>query len=414
MSARSLRLPHAMRALRHRNYRLLFCAQAIAQVGFWMQATAQGWLVLRLTDSPFWLGTIAFAQSVPVLLLSLPGGAVADRVSKRRLLLCTQAVAMTVALTMAALTLSGVVQVWHVLIAALVVGSAAALEGPARQSFTIELVGREDLINAIALDSMMLNGARIVGPAAAGALAAAIGEGPAFLLNGLSVLAVLTALALMRLSPIQAPARRGGLGQLREGLAYVWREPRVRLLLLQMGVLCVFGLAYIPLLPYFARNVLGGDARGYGLLASTNAAGALCAALMIAFLGDRLPRVRLRAIALLSYSIVLAAFTLTRSFPPAMLLLACVGWAGITALTLTNTLLQVTVPDELRGRVMSVYMLMIMGVSQLSGVLLSALAELTGNVPLTVACWTLLGWGLQLLVHVTHARVPLEPAPAPA
>jgi MFS family permease len=411
---RAPRLPRSLAALRHRNYRLLFFAQMIAQVGFWMQATAQGWLVLRLTDSPFWLGTIAFAQSLPVLLLSLPGGAVADRVPKRTLLICTQMVAMLSALTMAALTLSGLVQVWHVLGAALVVGSAAALEGPARQSFTIELVGREDLMNAIALDSLVLNGARIIGPAVAGALAAVIGEGPAFLANGVGILAVIGGLGLMRLGPFQAPARRSGLSQLREGLGYIRAEPKVRLLLLQMAVLCVFGLAYIPLLPYFARDVLGGDARGYGLLASTNAAGALVAALMIALLGDRLPRVRLRSIALLSYPILLAGFTLARSFPPAMLLLAAVGWAGITSLTLSNTLLQMTVPDALRGRVMSVYMLMIMGVSQLSGVMLSGLAELVGDVPLTVGCWAALGLCLQLVVHATHSRVRLEPTAAPA
>ncbi|MFO7169384.1 MAG: MFS transporter [Chloroflexota bacterium] len=410
---RGARLPRSLAALRHRNYRLLFFAQMIAQCGYWMQATAQGWLVLRLTDSPFWLGTIAFAQSLPVLLLALPGGTLADRLPKRTLLLCTQAVAMASALTLAGLTLSGAVQVWHVLAAALVVGSVAALEGPARQSFTIELVGRADLMNAIALDSLVLNGARIVGPAAAGMLAAAIGEGPAFLMNGLSILAVIAGLLMMRLGPFQAPPRRSGLDQLREGLGYIRSEPKVRLMLLQMGVLCVFGLAYIPLLPYFARNVLGGDARGYGLLASTNAVGALSAALMIAVLGERLPRVRLRSVALLSYSLLLGGFTLTRSFPPAMLLIAAVGWAGITSLTLSNTLLQIVVPDELRGRVMSVYTLMIMGVSQLSGVMLSGLAELVGDVPLTVGCWAAVGWFLQLLVHATHSRVRLEPGPAP-
>jgi MFS family permease len=412
--ARRVRLPYALRALRHPNYRLLFFGQLIAQVGFWVQATAQGWLVLRLTDSPLWLGAIAFAQSLPVLLLSLPAGALADRAPKRRLLMVTQSVAMASALTLGGLTLSGRIEVWHVLVAALVVGSAMAFEGPARQAFTIELVGREDLMNAIALDSMVLNGARIVGPALAGALAATIGEGPAFLWYGASVLAVLGGLALMRIARAQVAAHRGGLPQLREGLSYIRAEPRVRLMLTQMLVHCVFGLFYFPLLPYFARNVLGGDAVGFGALASTNAAGALSAALMIALLGDRLPRARLRMVALLSYSLFLGGFTLARSFPPALPLIFAVGWAGITSLTLSNTLLQMATPDELRGRVMSVYILIVMGVSQLSSVAVSSLAELFGDVPLVVGCWTLVGLCLQLLIHTAHRRVRLDATPAPA
>jgi MFS family permease len=192
-----LRLPHALRALHHRNYRLLFFGQLIAHIGFWMQATAQGWLVLRLTDAPFWLGAIAAAQSLPVLILSVPAGALADRVPKRTLLLITQGTAMAMALILALLIFSDTVQVWHVLIAALMVGIASAFENPARQAFTIELVGRDDLMNAIALDSTVMNGARIIGLAVAGALVAATGEGPAFLFNGLSVLAVIGGLLVM-------------------------------------------------------------------------------------------------------------------------------------------------------------------------------------------------------------------------
>lgn len=413
-AAPRVRLPHAMRALRHRNYRLLFAGQLIAQVGYWVQATAQGWLVLRLTDSPLWLGLIAFAQSLPVLLLSLPAGAVADRAPKRTLLVITQTVAMLAALAIGGFTLAGLVQPWHVLIAALVVGIAASFENPARQSFTIELVGREDLLNAIALDSLVLNGARIIGPALAGVLAAAVGEGPGFVLYGVSVLAVLTGLVLMRLEPRAVAVPRSGLSQMREGLAYIRAEPPVRLLLMQMLVHCIFGLAYFPLLPYFAKNVLGGDARAFGALGSANAAGALLAAVIITVFGDRLSRVRLRSAALLSYSLLLAAFTLARTFPPALLLVFAVGWSGVTTLTLSNTLLQMMVPDALRGRVMSVYVLIVMGVSQLAGVLLSAMSEYTGNVPLTVGCWTMLGWCVQLAIFFTHTRVRLEPATRPA
>jgi MFS family permease len=398
-----------LRALRHRNYRLLFFGQLVSLCGVWMQITAQGWLVLRLTDSPLWLGLIAAAQSLPVLVLSLPAGALADKMPKRTLLLATQSVSMLSALLLALLLYSGLIQVWHVLLAALVGGVVSAVENTARQAFTIELVGRDDLMNAIALDSMVFNGSRIIGPASAGALVAAIGEAPAFLFNGLSFLAVIVGLLLMRLQPFQAPARQSGAGQLREGLAYIVGEPKVRLLLLQIGLLCVFGLAYVPLLPSFARDVLGGDALVFGMVASTNAGGALCAALMIALFGDRIPRAKVMTIALLSYSIFLGGFTLARDLLPALLLIAGVGWAGITSLTLSNTLLQAIVPDALRGRVMSVFVLMVMGVSQLSGLMLAGIADLVGDVALTVGVWTTLGWCVLLAVRLAHTRVVLEP-----
>ncbi len=403
---RRLRVPHALRALRHRNYRLLFAGQLIAHIGFWMQATAQGWLVLRLTDAPFWLGAIAAAQSLPVLILSAPAGALADRVPKRALLLVTQGIAMVMALLLALLIFSDAVRVWHVLIAALMVGIASAFENPARQAFTIELVGRDDLMNAIALDSTVMNGARIIGPAVAGAVVAATGEGPAFLFNGLSVLAVIGGLLLMRLRPFVAPPRRSNWQQMREGFAYMRYDVRVRLLLLQITTHCIFGLAYFPLMPYFARNVLGADAQGFGTLAATNAAGALVAALMITLVGDRLPRAGIRSVALLSYMLLLGAFTLTRSFELAMALLAAIGWAGIMVLTLTNTLLQMTVPDDMRGRVMGVYMLVVMGVSQVSGLFLSSIADVLGNVPLVVGCWALVGWFVQVYLFVLWRRMP--------
>jgi MFS family permease len=398
-----------LRALRHRNYRLLFFGQLISLCGVWMQITAQGWLILRLTNSPLWLGLIAAAQSLPVLLLSLPAGALADKAPKRTLLLITQSVAMISALLLALLLFIGQIQVWHVLVAALLGGIVAAVENTARQAFTIELVGREDLMNAIALDSMVFNGSRIIGPATAGALVAVIGEAPAFLYNGLSFLAVIVGLLLMRLGPFQVPARPSGAGHLREGIAYIMGEPKVRLLLLQICLLCVFGLAYVPLLPSFARDVLGGDALVFGLVASTNAAGALCAALVIALFGDRIPRVKYMTIALLSYSILLGGFTLARDLLPALLLIAGVGWAGITSLTISNTLLQTIVPDALRGRVMSVFVLMVMGVSQLSGLMLAGIADLVGNVALTVGVWTMLGWCVLLGVRLAHTRVLREP-----
>jgi MFS family permease len=401
-------LPPMLRALRHRNYRLLFFGQLISLCGVWMQITAQGWLVLRLTNSPLWLGLIAAAQSLPVLVCSLPAGALADRLPKRPLLLAVQSVAMISALLLALLLFSGLIQEWHVLVAALVGGVVSSIDNTTRQAFTIELVDREDLMNALALDSIVSNGTRIVGPAVAGAVVAAIGEAPAFLLNGLSFLAVIAGLLMMRLKIFQTHQLRN-VGHLREGIAYIRSEPKVRLLLFQVGLLCVFGLAYVPLLPSFARDVLHGDALVFGLVASTNATGALCAALLLALFGDRIPRVKYMTIALLSYSIFLAGFTLARDLLPALLLIAGVGWAGITSLTISNTLIQAIVPDELRGRVMSVFVLMVMGVSQVSGLMLASIADLVGDVALTVGVWTMLGWCVLLTVRLAHLRQPLEP-----
>ncbi len=407
-SFRALRLPKALRALRHRNYRLLFFAQLISVVGVWMQSTAQGWLVLRLSDSSFWLGAVAAAQSLPVIFFSLPAGALADRLPKRRVLLVTQSIAMLCALTLALLTLTGIVQVWHVMLIAFTLGCSSSFEGPARQSFTIELVGREDLLNAIGLDSMMFNGARVIGPALAGILVAQIGEGPAFLWNGLSFVIVLLSLLLMHLPPFVSPAAQQQRGQLRAGIVYISTDPKVRLLILQLGVLCTFSLAYIPLLPSFARFVLGGDSKTLGALSSANATGALIAAVMITLVGDRLPRIRLRTAALLLYSLCLAGFTMMRSIPLAMLMICAVGWCGITSLTLSNTLLQILVPNELRGRVMAVYSLMITGVAQLAGLLVGALADLTGDVALTVRLWTAVGWCLQLALVLRYGRALSE------
>ncbi len=407
-------IPPSLRALRHRNYRLLFIGQLISLCGTWMQNTAQGWLVLRLTDSPLWLGIIAAAQAVPVLLLSLFAGTVADRLPKRQLMLATQTTMMLSALLLAGLTLGHLIQPWHVLILALVSGTASAFEMPARQSFTIELVGREDLLNAIALDSIVMNGSRIVGPALAGMVAAGIGEGPAFLVNGVSFVAALIGLRMMRLAPFVPPPAKSQHNQLAEGLAYVRTSPHVRRLLLQLTVLCAFSMAYIPLLPALARATVGADALGYGIIASTNAAGALIAALLITFAGDRLPRIGLRNVALLAYPIMLCGFTQSHSYPAALLLIAAVGWCGITTLTLTNTLLQIAVPDHVRGRVMSLYVLIMVGFGQAAGVLLGAIAQIVGSVTTTVAVWSAIGLALQVWLTLgarpAAASDPLQPS----
>lgn len=386
------RLPPMLRALRHRNYRLFFAGQLISLTGTWMQSVAQGWLVLRLTNSPALLGLVAAASSIPVLLLSLPAGTVVDRVSKRRLMVVTQCAAMSLAAILAFLTLSGLVHVWHVMVLAFLLGTVNAFDAPARQSFTVEMVGRDDLLNAIALNSSIFNAARTIGPAVAGIVVALIGEGLAFALNAGSFLFVIAGLLLMRLPPFTRPSggRRGG--ELRAGLAYIAGEPRVRALLTLAGAVSLFCFVHVPLLPFFARDVLGAGADGLGALAASTGLGALAAALILAQLGDKLPRGRLLTAAALVYPVLIVGFTLMRALPLAMLFLALAGWAGVTTMALTNTLIQSIVPDALRGRVMSVFTLLLMGASPMGGMAAGAAAQLVGSVPLVVACSALIGW----------------------
>jgi MFS family permease len=399
----SRRLPAILRALEHRNYRLFFTGQLISLTGSWMQIVGQGWLVLRLTDSAFLLGVVAVASSLPALLFSLPAGMLADRLPKRGILLLTQSIAMTQALTMAVLTLSGVVQVWHVLLLAMLLGCVQAFDAPARQSFTIEMVGREDLLNAIALNSTIFNTARTLGPAVAGIAVALLGEGLVFLYNGISYAAVLTSLLLMRLPRFTPPPRRRQGEQLREGLGYIVQEPRVFTLLLLAGTLCMFGLVYFHLLPVFARDVFHTDASGLGWLSAASGSGALLAALSLAQFGERLPRGRLLVVAMLLFPLFLIAFTFTRSLPLAMLCMALVGWAAVSSLALSNTLIQSIVPDALRARIMSVFTMLLLGMGPVGSLLAGGVAQLTGDVTLVVACSAGFAWGIVL------SNVLLEP-----
>ncbi|MGQ9611311.1 MFS transporter [Chloroflexus sp.] len=390
--------PAMFRALRHRNYRLFFFGQLISLTGTWMQSVAQGWLVLRLTDSPFLLGLVAAANSLPVLFLTLFAGTVADRFPKRRILLVTQSVAMILAATLAGLTLTGTVHISHVLILAFLLGCVNAFDAPTRQAFTVEMVGREDLLNAIALNSSIFNGARTMGPAVAGIVVAWIGEGPAFLFNALSFGAVLASLSLMQLDAHQANGMQRG-NMLRIGLHYIATEPSVRALLLRAGAVSFFCFVHIPLLPVFARDILQIGAAGLGWLSAASGFGSLVAALTLAQLRDDAPRGKLLTTASLLHAPLLISFTQARTVPLALLFIGLCGWAGVTTMALTNTLIQLIVPDELRGRVMSVFTLSLMGLSPLGGMLASSIAELVGSVPPVVAGSALIGWLLVLSVE---------------
>jgi len=373
-----------LRALRHRNFRLFFFGQLLSLPGTWIQMVAQSWLIYRLTDSAALLGLAGFASQFPVFLMAPFGGALADRFDRRRLLVGTQVASSVLALLLAALTLSGQVTVWQVFTLAALLGLVNGVDLPARQAFTVELVGREDLPNAIALNSSAFNSARLIGPAVAGVLVATAGEGWCFLLNGLSYVTVVAALAAMRLAPVARPVHTGSLlAHIADGVRFVRGHVPIRSLLLLLGMVSVAGMPYAVLMPLFADRILGGGAQGLGILMSCAGGGALLGALALA--ARRSPRGLTAWVpwAAFGFGLGLVAFSLSRSFWLSGLLLVPTGLALIVQMAASNTLLQLLVPDALRGRVMSLYSMMFMGMAPLGALLAGSLAELIGA-PATV------------------------------
>jgi MFS family permease len=378
-SLESLTSLEGVRAFRHRNYRLFFGGQGISLIGTWMQSVAQSWLVLQLTGDPFVLGIVAAFQFLPVLVLGLFGGLIADQLPKRRTMLVTQAFAMLMSFLMFGLTVTNTVQVWEVLAIALLIGVRNAVDLPTRQAFAVEMVGREDVPNAVAMNSAMFNGARIVGPAIAGLVIGAFGVPLAFLIDALSFLAVMVALWLMdekelRLPP-QLPRPHGAgevLANLREGLAYVANTRVVLLATLVVGLVATFGMNFTVLVPPLAKEVLHSDAAGYGFLMAASGLGSLVAALVIAF------RKRIRPVAIVAGAAVLGiaevASGLSTSFAVTLVAMFIVGVGGITMAATANTVIQLTVPDELRGRVLSVYTTVFAGSTPVGGPVMGAIA----------------------------------------
>lgn len=379
LGGREWRWPAAIRALSHRNFRLFWLGQLISLTGTWMQRTAQQWLVFRLTGSSLKLGIVTFAAFIPVLFLSPFAGVLVDRVDKRRLLTLAQTINTLLAAALAALTAAGQVQFWHIVALALALGVVDAFEMPARQAFVIEMVGREDLMNAIALNSSVFNGARIIGPAAAGVIVARVGEALAFGLNSASYLAVIAGLLAMRLNPSDRPRADGNtFEQLKAGLRYVAGHDTIRSLVGMVAVLSFFGIPYITLIPVFAGDVLRAGPQGLGLLMSSMGIGALSGALSLTVLGNFRRKGRLVTAGTLVFSISVAIFSFSRWLPLSMLALAGAGWAQITQLATTNTLLQAHVADDLRGRVLSTYTWMLGGMLPIGSLLLGAAAQRWG------------------------------------
>ncbi|MBA3948066.1 MAG: MFS transporter [Herpetosiphonaceae bacterium] len=355
-------LQRTFAALRHPNYRLWFRGQLVSMIGTWMQTSAQGFLVFQLTHSTAYLGYVGFAAGVPSLLFMLFGGVIADRVARRKLLVITQSTMMLLAFILAALTFLHVVQPWHIVLLALGLGTANAFDAPAGQAFVLELVDREDLTNAIALNSSLMNLATVVGPTVAGLTYAAFGPAWCFTLNGLSFVAVIAALLRMHLpAHVAAPRTQSALAQLKEGVRYTLADPLLRLLIIVPAVAVLFSAIYATLLPAWAVEVLHGNATTNGLLQSARGIGSLLGALMIAALAHFGWRGRWLTAGMFVYPLMLLVLATVRTLPLSIVALAGVGWGGMVLYNMANTLLQVHVPDALRGRVMSIYSMIMFG-----------------------------------------------------
>jgi MFS family permease len=377
--------PAAIRSLRHRNFRLFFGGQLISLIGTWMQSLAQAWLVYRLTGSAAQLGLVSFCGQIPVFLFATIGGSVADRFPRHRIVIATQTSAMILAGILAALTLTGVVQVWEIFVLAFCLGVVNAFDIPARQAFVVEMVGKEDLMNAIAINSSMFNSARILGPAIAGALVAIIGEGWCFFANSVSYLAVIAGLLAMKLTPRRGGAAAArGLLHLAGGFSYAWTTTPIRALLLLMGLISFTGMPYATLMPVFAGSILHGGSKALGLLMSSAGAGALLGALTLALRRGLKGLGRGAGFAAILFGLGLIAFSFSRTMWLSMALLVPVGFGMMTQMASSNTLIQMMVPDHLRGRVMAIYSMMFMGMAPFGALWAGFMAEHIGA-PLTVA-----------------------------
>ncbi|MHB2017877.1 MAG: MFS transporter [Candidatus Xenobia bacterium] len=368
--------PPILRALRHRNFMLFILGQQVSLVGTWMQTVAQSWLVYRLTGSAALLGLVGFASQIPSFLLGPVGGVAADRYSRHRIVVATQSSMMALAFILAALTLLGRIQVWHIFVLAVGMGIAMAFDIPARQAFIVEMVGCEDLMNAIALNSSMFNASRIIGPAVAGILVASIGEGWCFFANAVSFIAVIVGLLMMRLPPFEREGEAPSpLAHLMEGLRFAIAARPIATLLALLAVVSIFGSAYSVLMPIFADAILHSGARGLGILMGANGVGALVGALTLARREQVAGLGRLVAVSLAIYSVSLMAFAWSHLFWLSVALMVPAGYGIMLMLGSCNTLIQSMVPNAFRGRIMALYGMMFMGMTPVGSLIAGAIAQ---------------------------------------
>jgi len=366
-------------ALRHRNFRIFWTGQSVSLIGTWMQTLALGWLVLQLTDSAFWVGLVSFAGSLPILLFTLPAGVYVDRAQKHRLVTRFQGLLALQATILTVLVALGWARPWHLVVLSAAAGLINAVEIPARQSFIVDLVGRDDLTNAIALNSSSFNASRIVGPSLAGLILAHAGAAVCFGLNAVSYAAVLFSLFRLRLPPAEPKAAdTHALERFRAGLRFVRDDRRVRTLMTGTALLSLLGYPVVVLLPVFARDVLRVGPGGLGMMSASVGVGALFAALGLAALAPHVRRGRLVTFAGPAFGVMIIAFTMSRWLWLSLLFLGLAGFAMILSNAVTNTLLQGLVPDELRGRVMSIWTTVFVGFAPIGALTMGAVAERLG------------------------------------
>lgn len=368
-------------ALAYRNFRLYWFGQVISLTGTWMHSAAQGWLVLKLTDSPFYLGLVGAAASLPSVIFALAGGVAADRMSKRKILLASQFILMFLALFLAVLVATDIVTVWHVVAIAFFVGTTRAFDIPARQSFFIEMVGKDNLLNAIALNSAAFNGSRVIGPSIAGFIIGLAGIAACFFINSLSFLAAIVGLMFIRLevSDRKEEIRKGVIDEFKEGIRYIFSESSVYTLLMFIAIFGFFGLPYINFLPVYARDILKTGATGYGFLMGIAGAGAFTGAMSLVLRGDFSRKGLFLAVSGITFSISLLVFSFSDAVWLSYIMLFFVGWGAVSHIATANSMLQLVVPDRLRGRVMSAFTLVFLGTASLGNFAIGSLAHYIGT-----------------------------------
>lgn len=404
-----LALPPTFAALRYRNYRLLFSGQLISLTGAWMQWTALSWLVYELTKSPLLLGVVGAAGQFPTLLFSLPGGALADRFAKRRILLTTQGISMALAFGLGALALTPWIKAWHVAVLSALGGTVFAFDMPARQAFVAEIVGQEDLLNAMALTTGSYNVARLVGPAIAGMVVAQVGPAACFFANAVTLSAPIVALLLMcPQDQVSHPRERSILTQVWSGLRYVREEPRLLSSLLLLGVVGVFTWSYVVLMPVFAKDVLSGGAPEMGWLMSAAGVGAVIGSLTVASLGNYPRKHLLTLLGLTVFTAGVFGFSASPWLLLSLAVLAVGGWGSVVFLSTVSALVQANAGEEMRGRVMGVWSLVFGGSTPVSSLLAGAIAQRLGA-PAATAIGAAGGALAAVAINAAFARAWLEP-----
>jgi len=386
---RRSRIRKTFTALKYPNYKLWFWGQMTSLLGTWMQITAQGFLVYDLTHSPVYLGYVGFAAGIPTWIFMLYGGVIADRIPRRTILLITQTVMMLLAGVLAAMTFLHVIQAWEIIVLAFFLGVTNAFDAPSRVSFVNELVEKKDLTNAIALNSTMFNTATATGPAVAGLTYALVGPAWCFIINALSFIGIIVALKKMKLERnVYTKTGHSAFEDLIEGLRYVARHPIVRILILMVASISIFGLSFVTLLPAWAVNILGGDASTNGFLQSARGIGALSSALTIASLGRFNFKGRMLTIGSIAFPLLMFVFSFTRWLPASLIVILGIGSALILVMNIANALVQNIVPDNLRGRVMGVYTFTFFGFLPIGALLMGTLAQHLGEPEAILICST--------------------------